>query len=52
MAEAMDITPLPAAEVGPGALQQGYRGGGVVLPPLLMGDFDSTPILESGDLLT
>ncbi len=52
MAEAMDITPLPAAEVGPGAVEQGQRGGDVVLPPLLVGHLDRSPVLDALDLLT
>ena len=46
MAEAMDITPLPAAEVGPGAVEQGHRDGDVALPPLLVGHLHRSPVLE------
>ncbi len=51
MAEAMDVSPLPAAEVGPGAVEQGQRGGDVVLPPLLVGHLDGPPIVEPLEFL-
>ena len=51
MAEAMDVSPLPAAEVGPGALEQGQGGGDVVLPPLLVGHLHGPPVLEPLELL-
>ena len=51
MAEAVDVAPLPAAEVGPGAVEQGQGGGDVVLPPLLVGHLDRPPVLEPLELL-
>ena len=46
MAEAMDVAPLPPAEVGPGAVEQGQGGGDVVLPPLLVGHLHGPAVLE------
>ena len=51
MAEAMDVSPLPAAEVGPGAVEQGQGGGDVVLPPLLVGHLHRPPVFEPLELL-
>ena len=47
----MDVAPLPAAEVGPGAVEQGQGGGDVVLPPLLVGHLDRPPVFDPGELL-
>ena len=51
MAEAMDVMPLPSAQVGPGAVEQGQGGGDVVLPPLLVGHLHRPPVLEPLELL-
>src|SRR5208283_239841 len=51
MAEAMDVLPLPAAQFGTGAVEQGQRGGDVVLPPLLVGHLDGPPVVEPLELL-
>src|SRR5262249_42715538 len=52
MAEAMDVAPLPAAEVGPGAVEQAQGGGDVALPPLLVGHLDGPSVFDGGQLLS
>ena len=43
--------PFPAAQVWPGAVEQGQRRGDVVLPPLLVGHLHRPAVLEALELL-
>src|SRR5689334_20441357 len=46
MAKAMDVLPLPAAQVGWGAGEQGEGRGGVAFPPFLVGYLHGPAVLE------
>src|SRR5262249_30411207 len=51
MAKAIDITPLPTAEIGTRPVEQGQGSGDVVILPLLVGHLDRPAVLEPFELL-
>src|SRR5262249_59104588 len=51
VAEAMDVVPLPPAQVGRRAFEQGHGRGNVVLVPVLVGHLHRQAVLEYGELL-
>ena len=51
MAEAVDVAPLPAAQIAPGAIEQRPGSGNVVVPPLLVGHLHGPAVLDTGQLL-
>ena len=51
MAEAVDVPPLPALQILPGAIEQRPGSGNVVVPPLLIGHLHRPAVLDTGQLL-